>query len=211
MVSGDFGFIVVLVIAFFVLGLIGFNLYKNGKMLSPMRETPSPPANVDNENASWNTYKNDEYGFEILYPKPWSFEDITNPDSNSLLTLAFTSPDLVVETKYAGGDWPNTFYKKGADLVLNIRISEYYKSFEQLRETEWKEYKKQKTIKVSGSEALHTLTDRLSTHSSFKVELIGTANDEPLLFEFYYNFPPKEMKRNQPIFDQILSTFKFIE
>jgi hypothetical protein len=77
-------FIIILIIAVVALGLLGFSLYENGKILilSPtetLQSTPVPSRNV----ANWKTYTNDEIGYSIKYPPASSIsqcEDIKDSD-----------------------------------------------------------------------------------------------------------------------------------
>jgi hypothetical protein len=198
------------IIVFVAIGAIGYLAYQNAQLKK--QDGDSTKTTESSDISNWETYINEEYRFEFKYPRYWKVENINTKGSKFLLRLYISSPDLVVEDYYAG-DWPTHEYKKGATLSFSIEPSKYYTSFKQLSEGEKKEWLKQKTIIIDGIDALYTINETHGASHSIEALMIKSQLNDPkfLIYDITLIFPQKEISKHSNTFDQILSTFNFIE
>jgi hypothetical protein len=69
--KGIIHFLLILGIAIIALSLIGFNLYKSGRILTTLPQVTSPTPNEEmDETASWKTY-NSRLGYSVRFPSDW--------------------------------------------------------------------------------------------------------------------------------------------
>jgi len=64
-------------------GILGYkrNVFKEIISLTKFPEIKKPEKIVKDETANWETYRNEEYGFEIKYPKDFSLQEIFPSES----------------------------------------------------------------------------------------------------------------------------------
>ena len=154
---------------------------------------PAPPEPSADETANWKTYRNEEYGFEIKYPNDWYI-------------YANNSSDVFIQsTKEESGGIPgphiNAFEIEAKSITLNTTLL-------QAIQGRVDEIKKaginftQENIKIGGKDGLKIKT---------VCEGVGCGAPEWFVINgnYFYYFNSNLGYSN--IFDQILSTFRFLE
>ena len=141
-----------------------------------------------NETASWKTYTNEEYGFEIKYPTDWSYEEASQSLATGK-TTRFINPEgiYVIEINNPIREIGYESHKLIKTDQIKIKDSDKYfivKTFEPI---------------ISG--AFNSLI--IATWDIDNWENSG---------EIILTYPPRNnIDPNIEIFNQILSTFKFIQ
>ncbi len=187
-----------------VLGVAGYlagNEPIKQPQVSPVAE-PGATNQIVDETAGWQTYRNEEYGFEVSYPSGWgksSWKKSETTPSGYKKPETDNSPRLF-EVKFLGG--PCIEYLEHAyDCMTppNISISVYDNPTEKQALTYYsdlypfnsKNYKKMTVNNVEG--------------------YINNINNEYAIFITTKNKLLFSISSNTGILNQILSTFKFIE
>lgn len=123
-------YILIIIIIIVVLGG-GFLVYQYG--FKPSRESgvsgePSQKGLTKDETANWETYRNEEYGFEIKYPKNWTTKEETKKNIDSIkekYRLDIFHPENITEADIYGNvaieffvnEDNNSFFEKQLDLM----------------------------------------------------------------------------------------------
>ncbi len=160
--------------------------------------------------ANWKTYKNDVVGFEFKYPNLWVIEDYSR-SSDLKVNLKLTSEDLNSEEVYGGGDWPVPVYIQGGSLSLTVDSNPYYRSVDEFKKAESKNYLK--TIKLQFSNEVLYKTKKYSNNYGLSEAQFLMKNtyklNAPVLFKLTMEYSENEEAKYNNLFNQILSTFKF--
>ena len=183
-----------------------FFFYKNGGYLYN-NQTNSNTQNSSTETADsyakalatadWKTYKNDEYGFEVKYPKSWWVEERTN-------IITFLGPssgpsnfalDISVESN------PNKLSSK--DFVLQkLKEPEMGSGFDEFTPAEVKLFNNGKELEIGGLAAFQ-LEENNYTH----IYLARNSN----IMKFYFPDTEKNITEleDPEAVNTVISTFKF--
>ncbi len=166
------------------------NLYLNNASSSSAVEDnvtiPSPTLAVANEIDGWQTYRNDDFGFEIKYPPDWDVDIDEKPNKKGML--------LIIQPKFRLTISSNLYSQE--ELLVEGEVRTGYGGF------------KSEIITLSGVAAnkmYDTYTDAggLSTRIIFNHKGYG-----------WFIYLPSDGKGNygdnHQLLDQILSTFRFI-
>jgi len=153
----------------------------------PAKVSPRPtifPTPISDTTTNWRTYKNDKYSYSIKYPNNWS---VTRDESNQ---PAFKS--LVQLTSGALTTLPN--------FVIQVST----KSYSQLLTSSMKSFQMTDLISTMRSD---TLTG--AGNSDYFVDIVFQNSGNVFNIQANFTNPPNQGELQQ--FDQILSTFKFID
>ena len=194
--------IILIIVGVLVIGGLFWYYQKTLQIISQ----PVPQVTPTDETANWQTYQNDEYGFELNYPKDWSVDEgcqkLGTLDSDSTRTCfrnSFGEPKstdevvlLILKKKYSSID----DYLNAQLEAAKKELGEGKVSFS--KEKIDKGYKVTAKFPYSGDGSTASLTD-----------IILMEQDQIFILRQVY---PKECQLAQcEVLNQILSTFKFIK
>lgn len=141
----------------------------------------------------WKTYANTQYGFEIRYPYMWKVQFEKGTSNNPQFYLAFSVPDSSSPTGYASvgqmtGD--GNFISKGSlDMnVINLKQSTNINGWSELDVPGGKAFYVYSGDDFAGASGPYSAATLVSTNAKYDLSLSG---------------------KDQNLFNQILSTFKF--
>lgn len=171
--------------------------------------------NVSDETAGWKTYRDEEYGFEIKYPKDW----VVKKDALNNEIILGEEKEITVdgqEMKLFKDGFTVIFYQDKSKLFGNkgnLILEEWIqKEFQPLEEGEsiknfvfgTDNYKGTRVEKYKSVGIIKIVPHIFIQHGSAIYEIQGEVPSLPTIKEFFpteYNY--------DIIFEQILSTFKF--
>jgi len=208
--------LIVLILAVIVGGGILWCVKKQEVSLPEFPETKKPEKVVEDETADWETYRNEEYGFEIKYPKDWrgDFETMTfrsgTPESKSFLMFMIETGEGF--RRYVGGAGKCTDREEfKISGITGIKVYCYY--------PKWK-------VKPDGEIELpfslideHIIIGHLCADENFIPYDYNIEECETGIYNNYFWFELTcqgeewlgETGRNRcsQLFNQLLSTFRF--
>ncbi len=206
------GFAAIIIVAIIALvfgaaATFGYQKFiKKTPAVSQKAETQaSPLASVD-ETANWKTYTNSKYGFSLKYPeeKPVEFKDSVEgkqlcANTKGIVDIKIYPADykkLGPETEFLGDLWVSLSV---ADNVGKISPEDYVKKA-------CPDYFSQgkigsiKNTEINGNKALEIIYKNVMAQQE---DVVVTKGDKLFFIHHYSNKLPN------PLFNQILSTFKF--
>jgi len=164
----------------------------------PIRE------NVGVDTSTWQTYRNEQYGFEVKYPESWLQLPYV---SGVLLRVMFASQDFK-ETRetIGGGDILFPIIKSGQRLLFTITPIE-------TDPTNILETRRQhggQSITVGGGPGVYEEGGN-PDRGDVLYTTFAESNKRPRIFQFQLDGLMAERETNRQTLNSILSTFKFIE
>ncbi|MCL5438573.1 MAG: hypothetical protein M1268_01120 [Patescibacteria group bacterium] len=167
-------------------------------------QTVSPTPTVD-PTANWKTYTNSKFRFSFKYPPDIKISSTSGEFENGLnLEFGKENSGMPILTVWlTTGD-----YVKGRQNDLNTILST----------NKLDDYNYQISAKKIDGKNLYVYTQEFDSSSNkfappggplYRVGALGTINN--IFFDIFYNSNKETSKQDQQIFDQILSTFKFLD
>lgn len=172
---------------------------------------PKPSPTPVGETTNWKTYINKKHNYQVMYPPVWttrennnlsydfiSFEpsDTTKNDPNGSIGLMITKTSLFVKTEADAKNAFQTFMDScspDTPTECTKKVSDSYK-FE-------------KQVTVAGKLAFQTYG---GCCEDFGRHIFLYHKDNEYRFTLYNLGPSSDKLRNEEVFNQILSTFKFL-
>ncbi len=200
--SGFTSAIIILIVAIVVVaGGVGYYFYKTSQEQKEAKKTKSEQ--IVDETADWNIYQNEEYGFKMKYPEDWRIEEAIIADSEELKPLSvFTlCPKDKVYYHTVGGYTRGTmdpigteiwstedYQKRGIPGAKKVLISDNLSAF-------------------YSENALGEIFYVIQ-YPNKNIVVIFRSEIDMILRDPSEDAEAEELKK---VFNQILSTFKFIE
>lgn len=164
---------------------------------SPASETVS---SAKDEIKGWQIYRNEKYGFEFMHPKDWKIKE----DKGRMMSENYIDfIEILPEQDRISGENPN-----GTKLFYpGIQIYKSEKSWDsEINDLNSRLKGESENIRIDGVDGMKKegeITEHLSSYGSRRIEVILKQDDNPFVISAF--------DYDKEIFNQILSTFKFIE
>ncbi len=186
-ISAPIAIIIIVVCAVLVGGIVVWQYYG---MPEEEDETPEEKLPKD-ETADWKTYRNEEYGFEIKYPKDWNCaKDMVRSSVSSPPKMVFCSPKFY-DPK---GGCKTKRTEHVTSTLGEIRLF---------------------VFKTKGEKEKYCYGDiELKIINGIRIEVCNDGADafwENASGSYYYHLYRNREEQYREIFNQMLSTFRFIE
>ncbi len=146
-----------------------------------------PSGELDDETADWQAYTNEEYGFEVRYPENWATDKISQERS-----VIFYKSNA-----------PKDFYGN----IVPVIIIEVKDNTQQLPVNQWIENNKGNLVSKEGSEMVDGIEGSKIIEKGIVDYLVVYTGKDRIMYRISI---PKDSEY-LAVFNQILSTFKFIE
>lgn len=169
-----------------------------GELSKEVLEIPEEKISpVTDETADWQTYRNEEYGFEIKYPKNWGIKEQYNIEEGA--AIAF---DIIGEKTIESEAYPLTIEIQKQTILRDKAVEEWLRSKEDV------DFK----IDVIGTQAVNNKT---ATIVKADLALIGIEYGAILVsdgyvYSIYVSGAQDFAKDTERALYKMLSTFKFI-
>mgnify|MGYP000259321671 CR=1 FL=1 len=163
---------------------------------------------IEDETANWKIYRSELYNFEIKYPSNWNAFDLTN---SKILSIGVTfSPFSETHLEEKGGALFGIYptYSRKTDREYAQSIIRGFKSLNPDMEFTMSDtfLRDVPAIKVEIKKHPIKVVDEQEGEG---VLYFLTKDDKRLHINYHY--PVREKERYKPIFEQMLSTFRFLE
>jgi len=214
-------------ILFITLPFIGFMLgiryqemiglqTKQEEIIVFVKPSPTPtPENI----SEWKTYTNEKYGFSLKHPK---FLSLKEKQGISFVDNSSNIDGIILSGTFSGTNFTNTVLTIDLSLEINPNSLTIKNWINNLKEKEIKcrnngctifDYirgfsSEDKNITIDGRNAIAKDLTGISLSENLFVTL---KPNKILWIKRYYNSFPEIEKEEKIIFDQILSTFKFLD
>lgn len=201
-------FLVVVIVIIGIGGLLYYSWQKGLIKTSPTQEVPPAPIYTQEDTSDWKTYFNEEYSISFQYPPEWH---ITEYPSASPVSVALTpspySSEVIADAPRQDGVYIhyNWTYDRNVNPIRKYNsitdAVDHYVSFVNPKSLI------RNNFKVSDKEAVTiqgtTETDNMWTNNQPVHTTYVQLENEVLIISLSGKY--------QEIYNQILSTFKFIE
>src|SRR4030042_1558259 len=175
-----FAILIIFVVIAAIVGIIFwlFPDYPENEVVYPQAE------NVQEKTANWQTYRNDEYGFEMRYPEDWQVDTSTLKIKNSTSNSYFE----IIENQNKG----------------NLTLDEWFREATIINE--------RPTVKAGAKKIFINDVETYRINSDLQppnplFEIVGIANSQRKIFSLYAY---SGQLSDNTILEGMLSTFRFI-
>ena len=171
----------------------------------------------ENKTTDWQTYRNEEYGYEIKYPVDWEYREKEYPQETKEITGLITTTGLTPKNKVCNLGEERIY---PIEIVVNSESLQQFLTEEESKLT--KEFKESSAYKEMHKEVLINEIPTIEV-KDLKGETVEFMIDRPGKNSYFSidNFIPIMMSNecissNEKdelwvIFNQILSTFRFLD
>ena len=203
--KGVIHFVLILGIALIALSFIGFNLYKNGDIFNtPSQGTSYTPKTSDDTTADWNTYRNKKHGFIFKYPQDWVQKQTYGEKSEEW---------LIIFGLHKGKDNIITLTEPG-----NVELREFANRQNlSFKEAIIDELSSTSPVPFDPDERKRIIINNLDDMEETIIQNHNVLIDETKAYVFInpevisLRIQTPSDRAHKILFDQILSTFKFID
>ena len=188
-----------------VQGVCGWGYENVQKANATTSEMANDTAAVDTSN--WQTYRNEEFGFEVRYPMGWFNTRNLIEDFTEEKLFEFSSAEnFTVDALTLQIIRSESIARK--NLFTELRNRKPGETFEQ----DLIRYSKIENLDVGGLLAVRYVADRSAVpYGSLPIQSEVLLQKGEFTYLFIFIGLPESTERQKNVFDQILSTFKFIE
>lgn len=194
-------------------GILLLLMQKEAPLQAP--EVKEPDVIIEDEIANWQTYRSEEYGFEVKYPKDWFFraesgEVVFGDNDITIILIAapryeYTLQEIIATQYSLAEDSLFTPYlgKQIIETLEEITVDEEQALFRTIKWGPPEPPDFQQRLNEKGRPAIWPLQETveqqtLLVHDVYYYRISGNADGE-------------NIKEEEQLYDQILSTFRFVE
>lgn len=172
--------------------------------------TPSPTTTPD-PTANWKTYTNTKYGFTLEYPNDWVVKSENKTVDSSTTRTTIQSSDLAIEEINIPGVGGEQVIN-GSKLEISASNNENFTSYEQLKDFMENEYTGFPLNYFTSSKEIIVDGIKSTIKSGRKIRTLALGSSFVYFFKdgVTYNLTFTNSQDDDRIFNQILSTFKFL-
>ena len=164
---------------------------------------------LEDETANWKTYTNIQYSYSLNYPNEWIVKEENSPVDTVTTKTQIESKDYVIGQPIVGGGFiPGA--KTGSRLEIyvsknpNFKSYEEFKNFEETKSTEFplSYFSSQEETTISGLKAIK----KIGGKPYMGEQSYAYTFNKGTIYKIYLTSSTDQQAK----FDQILSTFQFI-
>lgn len=215
-ISTRIGILIIVICVFIFGGILAWQYYEMAKEKVETPGVEGPEGTVKDETADWETYRNEEYGYEMKYPKDWHVFSFKALDVFSVSFLNLPKEQFQEEidkVKKSGKDIHEhefeNIYKLDI-LIKNEQIDNYLERQELAAKVRGMNFSKEK-IRIGKNEVYKmsmTTTDEAKKGSETYYK---TFFNQKNIYLISTGFPRRcNIEECEP-FNSMLSTFRFLE
>lgn len=176
---------------YFYLKTTNTNISSQYSQQSPKPSYVTHESTTSGETANWKTYLNSKYKYEIRYPSDWSLKETPYGDFNG--RTLFLPPNEVYKS-------PNA---ENRGIAIDFRDASYAPPLPAASNYQTG-YRKIRTVQV-GSENIDVLEPNFQAAEKYKATIRNGK------YEYIFYFGRELDGKYNSVFDQMLSTFKFLD